>query len=170
MRRSPRFGITVGLLGLVLIGGSSPPAEAGGPWARRRGRVVVETVSPGPRPEDRVAPTGMLGSFTPSPYVNIRDNGVIAQGRSALGSYGRENSLSVYGPLSVFRQTSAPVTTVVRGYNGIPTVVQGTGFSNPFQPAISPFVYPTRASNYSALRFQTTPPFLDKGTMWVDQN
>ena len=38
------------------------------------------------------------------------------------------------------------------------------------QPTLSPFVYPTRASNYSALKFQSTPPQWDKAIMWIDQN
>jgi hypothetical protein len=95
---------------------------------------------------------------------------VIGGGYSALGMYGREQSLSVYGPLSAFRSTSAPVTTIVRGYNGLPVVAEGTSFSNPNQPTLSPVVFPTRASNYSALRFQTTPPQWDKAIMWIDQN
>jgi hypothetical protein len=170
MRRSTRTWLTTSLVGLVLIGSSAPSAMAGGWLFRRRERVVVETISTAPRPRDQVAPTGMLGSFVPTPMVTIRDSGVIGGGYSPLGMYGRENSLTVFGPLSAFRQTSAPVNTVVRGYDGVPARVQGTGFSNPNQPTLSPFVYPTRASNYSALPFQGTPPQRDKALMWIDQN
>jgi hypothetical protein len=106
----------------------------------------------------------MLGTFQPTPYITVRDNGLVG------GLYGREQSLTVYGPLSAFRQVSAPVNTIVRGYGGVPTLVQGTSFSNPNQPALSPFVYPTRASNYSALKFQTTSPQRDNGSTWVDLN
>ena len=169
MRRDLRTLATAGLF-VAWIAGVTAPALAGGPWARRRGTVVVETVAPSSRPQDRVAPTGMLGSFTPSPYVDVRDNGVLAQGRSPLGAYGRENSLSVYGPLSAFRQTSAPVDLVVRGYDGVPSAVRGTGFSNPLRPELSPFIYPTRASHYSALRYQTTSPSRDKAILWIDLN
>jgi hypothetical protein len=112
----------------------------------------------------------MLGTFYPSPMTSINDNTIIGQNRSPLGSYGQENSLSIYGPLSVFRATSAPVTTVVRGYDGVPNLVQGTSFSNPLRPSLSPVIYPTRASNYSALKYQTTSPRRDSSIMWIDQD
>ena len=168
MRPAARFSVSLTLLASVLIGVTASDAEAGGPFWRRT-RPVVETVTT-TRPQDRVAPSPMLGSFMPSPVVSVRGNGVIGGGYSPLGMYGREQSLSVYGPLSAFRSTSAPVTTVVRGYNGAPVLVEGTSFSNPNQPTLSPVVYPTRASNYSALRFQSTPPQWDKAIMWIDQN
>jgi hypothetical protein len=163
MRRPTRSTVVLALVGISLIGSATPSAEAGGKLFRRRERVVVETVAV-PRPQDQLAPSPMLGSFRPTPYITVHDNGLIG------GLYGREQSLTVYGPLSAFRQVSAPVNTIVRGYDGVPTLVQGTSFSNPNQPALSPFIYPTRASNYSALKFQSTPPQLDKGTMWVDLN
>ncbi len=156
------------LVALVWVVVTPPDAEAGGPF-RRRPRPVVETATT-TRPEDRVAPSPMLGSFMPTPYITVRGNGVIGGGYSPLGLYGREQSLTVYGPLSALRSTAAPVNTVVRGYNGIPTVVEGTSFSNPNQPSLSPVVYPTRASNFSALRFQSTPPQWDKAILWIDQN
>jgi hypothetical protein len=84
--------------------------------------------------------------------------------------FGRENSLAVFGPLSAFRPYAAPVQTVVRGYDGVPTVVEGTAFSYPNFPALSPVVYPSRASNYSALPFQSTPPQNDRATYWIDLN
>jgi hypothetical protein len=170
MRRATRLLRIMPIVGLILIGSSTPSAMAGGPLFRRRARPVVETACPAPDPRNRVAPTGMLGSFVPSPVVSIRDNGVIGGGYSPLDQYGFGNSMSIFGPLSAFRQASAPVNTVVRGYDGVPTLVQGTGFSNPMQPGLSPYVYPTRASNYSALRFQGTPPQRDKGLMWIDEN
>jgi hypothetical protein len=169
MRRPARSLLTTALVGLVLVG-SSVSAMAGGPLFRRRGRVVVETVSTAPRPQDRVAPTGMLGTFNPTPVVSIRGSGVAGGGYSTSDYYGFGNSLTIFGPLSAFRQTAAPVNTVVRGYDGAPTLVQGTGFSNPMQPNLSPFVYPTRANNYSALPFQGTPPQGDRALMWIDQN
>jgi hypothetical protein len=166
MRRS--IGLAVAWSGFLVMAGSTPWAEAGDRLFRKRARPVVETVA-APRPQDRVAPSPMLGSFRPTPYINVVGNGVVGGTYSALG-YGRENSLSVYGPLSAFRSTSAPVTTVVRGYDGLPVVVEGTSFSNPNRPALSPVIYPTRASNYSALRYQTTPPQWDSSILWIDQN
>jgi hypothetical protein len=156
------------LAATILVGVTASIAEAGGPF-RRRPRPVVETATT-TRPEDRVAPSPMLGSFMPSQYVTVRSTGVIGGGYSPLGMYGREQSLSVYGPLSAFRSTSAPVVTIVRGYNGLPVVAEGTSFSNPNQPTLSPVIYPTRASNYSALKFQTTPPQWDKAITWIDLN
>ena len=168
MRRPARMMAALTLVGMVLII-QGPSVEAGGKLFRRRGRAVVETVA-APRPEDRLAPSPMLGTFRATPYIFVRDNGVAGGGYSPGGSFGRETSLTVYGPLSAFREISAPVNTIVRGYNGAPTLVEGTSFSNPNQPTLSPVIYPTRASNYSALKFQDTPPQRDKGLMWIDQN
>ena len=157
-------------LAMILIGSTATTALAGGPFSRRRVRNAVETVREVPRPQDRVAASPMLGTFLPTPMISVRDNGVIGGGYSPLGMYGRENSLTLFGPLSAFRATSAPITTVVRGYDGRPVLVDGVSFSNPNQPDLSPVVYPTRASNYSALPFQGTPPQRDKSLMWIDQN
>jgi len=170
MRLPSRSLLKSSLVALILVGSVAPSSMAGGLFFRKRPRPVVETVRTLPEPSNRVAPTGMLGSFVPSPVVSVRDNGIIGGGYSPLDQYGFGNSMSIFGPLSAFRQNSAPVNTVVRGYNGIPTRVQGTSFSNPMQPGLSPFVYPTRSSNYSALPFQGTPPQRDKGLMWIDEN
>jgi hypothetical protein len=161
MRTSIRLAAVLTLAGMAWLSAFS--VEAGDRLFRKRSRVVVETATT-IRPEDRVAPSPMLGTFQPTPYITV------GKGYSTLGYYGRENSLAVYGPLSAFRATSAPVSTVVRGYDGAPVLLEGTSFSNPNQPALSPVVYPTRASNYSALRFQTTAPQRDKAFMWIDQN
>ena len=168
MRTSIR--LAVGLTLAVMAWLSVSTAEAGGRLIRRKTRPVVET-STTARPEDQVAPSPMLGSFRPTPYQHHRGNGASARTVGyPLSFYGRESSLAVYGPLSALRATAAPVTTVVRGYDGRTAIVEGTSFSNPNQPALSPVVYPTRASNYSALRYQTTPPQWDKAFMWIDQN
>ncbi|WP_435010641.1 hypothetical protein P12x_001920 [Tundrisphaera lichenicola] len=168
MRIFGRVLVKLAIAGSVTLPTLARDARAGD-FFHKRPRAMVET-STTARPQDRVAPSPMLGSFMPSQYVTIRGNGTIGGGYSALDAYGREQSLSVYGPLSAFREIAAPVNTVVRGYNGQPVLVQGTSFSNPNQPTLSPVVYPTRASNYSALRFQTTPPQWDKAIMWIDQN
>src|SRR4051812_35125658 len=95
------------LAGPAFLGAMASTSEAGGPF-HRRARPVAETATT-TRPQDRVAPSPMLGSFMPSPYVTVRGNGVIGGGYSPLGMFGREQSLSVYGPLSAFREISAPV-------------------------------------------------------------
>ena len=171
MRSPARFPLatTLAALVLVLVGPSNPSALAGGGFFRRKARVV-ETVAPAPRPSNRLAPTGMLGTFVPTPMVVIRDNGIVGGGYSSSELSGIGASLSTFGPLSAFRQTSAPVNTVIRGYDGSAAVVQGTSFSNPMQPRLSPFVYPTRSSNYSAMPYLSSPPQRDKALMWIDQN
>ena len=169
MRRSIRVPATLTLAISAFFALEGASAEAGGKLFRRRAQPVVETVA-APRPDNRVAPSPMLGTFQPTPYLRVGSVGLGGGGNSPFGGYAREQSLTVYGPLSAFRQVAAPVNTVVRGYDGAPTVVEGIGFSNPFQPTLSPFVYPTRANNYSALRYQATPPQLDRGIMWIDQN
>ena len=168
MRCNPTRPRPSSFLGFLLVSAVAVQALAGGPFERRRGRVVETVRIVGPR--DRVAPTGMLGTFNPTPLVVIGSNSSTFGGFSPIGFYGRENSLNVYGPLSAFRETSAPVNTVVRGYNGIPTAIRGTTYSNPNLPDLSPVVYPTRASNYSALRYQGTSPYRDRAYMWIDQN
>src|SRR3954469_11283756 len=122
MNAAARFSASWTLSASVLIGLMASDAEAGGLF-RRHPRAVVETATT-TRPEDRVAPSPMLGSFMPSPYVSVRGTGVIGGGYTPLGMYGREQSLTVYGPLSAFRSTSAPVRTIVRGYDGLPVVAE----------------------------------------------
>lgn len=170
MRASRIHWLSTCLVGSTLVLALQPSAMADGRLFRRKTRVVVETAAACPDPRNQLAPTGMLGTFTPTPMTIIRDNGAIGGGYSTLNLSGFGNSLSTFGPLSAFRQTSAPVNTVVRGYDGVPTTVQGTGFSNPMLPRLSPFIYPTRANNYSALPFQGTSPARDKALMWIDQN
>lgn len=151
------------LVSALVAGGLIGSAEAGDRLFRRKARPVREMATT-IRPEDQVAPTNMLGSFRSTPYVLVGRYPIMG------GGLGRENSLLVYGPTSYFRSYAAPVETVVRGYDGVPTIVEGTAFSYPNMPSLSPVVYPTRASNYSALKFQTTPPQRDRGTMWIDHN
>ena len=160
-RRCAPFVLTILALGLPI------PAEAGGLF-RRRERPNPAPAAP--RPADQVAPSPMLGNFRPTPVITVRGNGVIGGGYSPIGLYGENNSMTLYGPISSLRQTSAPVNTVVRGYNGLATPVEGTSFSNPFQPDLSPVKYPTRASNYDALRGPGVPTRTGNGITWVDQN
>jgi hypothetical protein len=158
----PRLFHTTLALALV-VAGQVGTVEAGDRLFRKKARPVRETVTT-VRPEDQVAPTPMLGSFRPTPYVTIGSNPILG------GGYGREYSPLIYGPTSAFRSYAAPVTTVVRGYDGVPAVVEGTAFSYPNLPALSPYVYPTRANNYTALPYQRTSPSLDRGGMWIDHN
>ena len=154
--------LLVGSIGLIAIA----PTHAGPPF--RRDRVVRETTAI--RARDQVAPSPMLGNFRPTPVITVRGNGVIGGGYSPLGFYGENNSMTLFGPLSSLRETSAPVTTVTRGYNGIPTAVEATSYSTPLQPDLSPVKYPTRVSNYSAPRGPGIPARTGSAIMWIDQN
>ena len=166
----PTFRLPVRWLAVASIGllGWSATAEAQQLQARRRPQPASGTVDP--RPENRLAPTPMLGNFRPTPVITVRGNGIIGGGYSPIGLYGANNSMVLYGPLSSLRQTAAPVQSVVRGYNGVTGVVDGTSFSNPFQPDLSPVQYPTRNSNYTGPRTPSMPNHSGNGITWVDQN
>ena len=122
------------------------------------------------RAKDQVAPNNMLGTFRSTPAITVRGNGVIGGGYSPIGMYGENNAMTLYGQFSSLRETAAPVNTVVRGYNGVSTLVEGTSYSTPFQPELSPIKYPTRASNFAAPRGPGIAPRTGNGIMWVDQN
>ena len=144
-------------------------AEAGGPFRRATPRARTLAPVAAVRPENRAAPTGMLGSFVPANYIYVRGNGIVGGGYSPLSSYG-QNSMDLYGPFAALRQTSAPVVQYSRGYDGSVVRLDGTSFSNPFLPDQSPVLYPTRASNYGALRGPGIPTRTGSGINWVDQN
>ena len=163
-----RHVLPIALL-VAILAGPIPgrESEAGGPF-RRRDRGVVETVDR--RPENQLAPSPMLGTFRPTPYVYFTNRIPNGAGYSPLGFYGNNNSMNIYGPFSSFRPVAAPVTTVVRGYDGIPAVVEGTSISTPFLPELSTVRYPNRSTNYESIR--GVPPIrrTPSGNLWVDQN
>ena len=169
--RLTRASLLATCLGPILV---ENPAEAGGPWSRRRQGVVVAaprssyvpTGYPGPNAN---APTPMLGTFYPGPTATIRGNAPTGGGYSPLGTFG-DSSLSFYGPLSSFRSVSAPVQTYSRGYDGRVYSTRGTAFSYPFLPGTGPVVYPTQATNAYGFIESGTPPWWKDGSNWVDQN
>jgi hypothetical protein len=170
-RRSLRRLSGIGALGLGLV----LVAEAQAGWPRAR-RVRVVTAAPVARVVPTtttrvadVAPSPMLGSFYPDNYANIRGNFEAGGGYSPLGTYG-DTSATLYGPLSSFRSTSAPVLLYERGYDGSFRPGLGTGFSTPNLPVGSPVVYPTRANAVGAPRRVSTPPQWDSGINWIDLN
>ncbi len=111
-----------------------------------------------------------LGTFEPTPYVFVRGNGTSGGGFSPLGTHG-DTTMVMYGPTSVFRSTTAPVTTYRRGYDGDLHPVSGISFSNPNLPALSPVIYPTRSSSYYRPRTEIGPVLQPKdGQFWIDQN
>jgi hypothetical protein len=111
----------------------------------------------------------MLGQFYPEPYLNVRGNFEVGGGYSPLGTYG-DSSATLYGPLSAFRTSSAPVLYYQRGYDGSYRPGIGTGFSTPNFPAASGVVYPTRANSVNSPRSVYSPPQWDSGINFIDLN
>jgi hypothetical protein len=133
----------------------------------RQPAPVRRTVSrPGALCVEPVIPS--LGTFEPTPYLMVRGNWPAGGGFSPLEVYG-DQSMAVYGPFSPLRSTSAPITTYSRSYDGRVYPREGTSFSTPNLPALSPVVYPTQANYYYAPRLNRTPPSWSSGFNWVDQ-
>jgi hypothetical protein len=110
-----------------------------------------------------------LGTFYPTPYVIIRGNNPTGGGYAPLGIFG-EQTLDVYGPLSVFRTSSAPILGYVRGYDGQTRLVEGYSFSNPNLPILSPVRYPTEANYYYGPRVVRQTLSGSSAINWIDQN
>jgi hypothetical protein len=144
------------------------PSEAGDGLFRRRARTVVPTAVV-ENPANANAPSPMLGSFYPTRYVIVGGDRPTGGGYSPLGTYGL-TSMTLYGPFSIYRQTTAPVSVYSRGYDGRVYETQGHSFSSPFLPESNPVVYPTANSYYYRPRGTTAPPWWTTGYGWVDQN
>lgn len=167
-----------GLLALILSL-SATQARAGGRFFRRaRVAPAPAPVAPAPRlvPTARLvpyananAPTPMLGTFYSDNYMIVRGNFPAGGGYSPLGAAGEQN-LVEYGPLSSMRATAAPVLTYVRGYDGRIYPTQGTAFSYPNLPTVSPVIYPTQATDVLGFPESGTPPWWKNGINWIDQN
>jgi hypothetical protein len=176
MMRGTRWGVRLLCAWIAVCLAGQTTSLAGGPFKRRGQLTPTTAVVPAPAVvaaptacANDTAPTPMLGTFYPTPYVSIRGNAPTGGGYSPLGAVGDQN-LAFYGPLSPLRVTSAPVLTYVRGYDGrtVPTV--GTSFSYPNLPAASPVIYPTQATNYFGFRESKTPPWWTNAINWIDQN
>jgi hypothetical protein len=172
MNRSWKFatGIALGALGLLVWGADW--AEAGG-WIRRRAAAAAAArpaPAPGPVPTSySPSPYPMLGTFYPSPWLMVRGNFPAGGGYSPLGQYG-DVTMALYGPLSPFREYTAPVVTYARGYDGKPVPLEGHSFSTPNRPETTPVVYPTQGNYFYRIRTQTEPPWWANGSNWIDQN
>jgi len=166
MRGGLRIQGSVGLLLAGLLTCVEHRAEAGWP-AGTRPRPVVVTSGLVPT----AAPVAPLGTFYPTPVMTVRGSFPTGGGYSPGDSFG-DTSLDVYGPLSALRATAAPVMTYTRGYDGTAILQEGTGFSTPNLPGISPVVYPTQATPVGGIRnpITRTPPWWPKATTWIDQN
>jgi len=166
-------------LGLLLAFGAE--ANAGWPFARARhagpplpvyptsNAMVVNPPHLVPTSANATAPTPMLGTFYPTPYMSVRGNAPAGGGYSPLGAYGDQN-LVLYGPLSALRTSSAPVLTYVRGYDGVVHPSEGTSISYPNLPPASRVIYPTRGSYFYGFRESGTPPWWSNAANWIDQN
>ncbi len=152
---------------MILLAGLSPRVQAGD-WPRspQYRTIAVPTVLSSPL---RPPPPSSLGTFFPTRNAIIRGDGTAGGGYSPLDTSG-DSTLSLYGPLSSYRSISAPVRTYTRGYDGRTVVSTGTSFSSPNQPLISPVVYPTQANPYFGPRVIRTPPAIQNGMNWIDQN
>ena len=156
---------------VLLVVGATVRAGAGEPFDRpgpTRATVVVSRVCPS-APAAELNSYGRLGTFYPTPYLMDRGNAPPGGSYSQMGYYG-ETSLSVYGPTSMMRTTSPPVSTYTRGYDGCTVVVPGTSFSSPNQPALAPVVDPTQARYDTGFRRSGTPPWKPSARNWIDQN
>ena len=129
---------TLVLAGLSLLAGVES-AEAGGPLHRRAGTVVpTATVE---NPANANAPSPMLGTFYPTNFVMVGGGRPTGSGFSPLGLYAGANMVQ-YGPFSIYRATTAPISVYSRGYDGRVYESPAHSFSTPFRPASSPVVKP----------------------------
>ncbi len=171
--RHARLILLVGAVGVsfsLFAGGKV--ARAGGPWVRRPAPVLVAPRAYRPTTYPTLpgnAPTSMLGSFYPGPYMTVRGNAPAGGGYSPMGLYG-DVSMSEYGPLSALRAYAAPVRSYSRGYDGRVYQTEATAFSYPYLPTISPVIYPTQATNVYGIGRSGTPPWWKDGSNWIDQN
>jgi hypothetical protein len=164
-----KVGILVGVMAVTAL--FVPRAQAGGPWFRKGTVPPPRSVPVSTTRIVPIAPTSPapLGTFTRTPYIMVRGNGQAGGGYTPLNQFG-DASMTLYGPLSAFRMTSAPILTYTRGYDGRPVVVPGTSFSTPNFPRLTPVIYPTQASNYYGFRESGNPPWWANAINWLDQN
>ena len=81
-----------------------------------------------------------------------------------------DQTLSLYGPLSPLRVSTAPVLGYTRGYDGQIRLTEANSFSYPNLPDLSPVVYPTEANYYYGPRVNRTPRWGSSAINWIDQN
>jgi hypothetical protein len=167
MTRDPRVRarnliISLAVLQVHLVAGF---AVADHPTRRARRVAATNRVQPcvAPRPDST------LGTFFPTPVITVRGNLPVGGGYSPLQIYG-DQTLSLYGPLSPFRLSTAPVLTYVRGYDGSTRLSEAVSFSNPNLPVLSPVRYPTEANYYYGPRVVRPLPWGASAINWIDQN
>jgi hypothetical protein len=156
------------VLGVILTLTAGALTATGGEHRWRRGRraAVAEPVPTAYRPDPTYA--GRLGTFNPTPAIVVQANYPVGGGYSPLGTYG-DTAMSLYGPFSALRPTTAPVLTYNRGYDGVVRPGETISTSYPNLPLLSPVAYPTRANNYYAPRILENPAE-NSAIRWIDQN
>jgi hypothetical protein len=162
---SPVRPFAVGVI-LILSVGASTAAAGERHWRRARPQAVAQPVPTAARMSPVYA--GRLGTFMPTPAVVVQGNYPAGGGYSPLGTFG-DTTMSLYGPFSAFRTTTAPVLTYSRGYDGVVRPAEAITTSYPILPWLSPVAYPTRANYYYGPRIIDDPA----GTSainWIDQN
>jgi hypothetical protein len=152
------------IFGTVFVGSLGAELRVPAGEHPRRFRATAMT-----RVQPCAAPTATLGNFQPSPVVSVRGNNPTSGGYSPLGQYG-DQTLSLYGPISAFRMSTAPVTGYTRGYDGRLYLTEALTFSNPNLPSLSPFHYPTEANYFYGPRINRTPAWGSNALNWIDQN
>ena len=153
-----------GSLLFLLLAGS---ASAGDPPWRAEGWSLPPLACNLARRLDALNST--LGTFYPTPYITVRGNVPLGGGYSPLEIYG-DQTLPIYGPLSAFRSSTAPVLSYVRGYDGHTRLTEAASFSNPNLPILSPVRYPTVGNYYYGPRNVQTMPWGTNAINWIDQN
>jgi len=155
------------VFGFVLLQSIGPigPLRADDP-ARCHGRTVVVTRA---RPRYASSPSATLGTFQPTPYIIVGGSHPAGSGYSPNDLYG-DQTLSLYGPLSPLRVSTAPVLGYTRGYDGQLRLTEANSFSYPNLPDLSPVVYPTEGNYYYGPRVNRTPRWGSSAINWIDQN
>ncbi len=154
------------LAAVVVLATGSLTATAGDRHARHARRKAVVQPVPTARVRDPVYGS-RLGTFLPTPAIMVQGNYPAGGGYSPLGTSG--TSMSLYGPWSALRPTSAPVLTYSRGYDGVVRPAEAVSSSYPNLPYLAPVAYPTRANNYYAPRVLQNPAE-DSAINWLDMN
>jgi hypothetical protein len=134
--------------------------------ARCQGRTVVVNRA---RPRYASSANTTLGIFRPTPYIIVGGSYPTGSGYSPLDTYG-DQTLSLYGPLSPLRVSTAPVLGYTRGYDGQLRLTEANSFSYPNLPVLSPVVYPTEGNYYYGPRVNRTPRWGSSAINWIDQN
>jgi hypothetical protein len=151
---------------MTLTAGASTSTAGEHHWRRGRRPVAPQPVPTAYRSDPVYG--GRLGTFMPTPAIVVQGNYPIGGGYSPLGTFG-ETAMSLYGPFSALRPTTAPVLTYSRGYDGVVRPAEAISTSYPNLPLLSPVAYPTRANYYYAPRILENPAETS-AINWLDQN